>query len=145
MKTTHLSDDEIQRYALAEHSRSAQSILHMEQCLRCRNAALTYQLMFEEFKHQDVPEFDFDLAEQVLSQLPAPKTKPVFSLYPIFAVLAFIALAAGLTAYLSVGISSLLNWLIISTFGMLAAGLFADQFENHKKKMHTLNQANLQH
>jgi hypothetical protein len=145
MKTTHLSEDEIQQYALAEHSRSAQSIRHMEQCQQCRNAALTYQLLFNELKQQHAPVFDFDLADQVLGQLPAPKTKPVFSLYLLFAVLAFVALAAGLTAYLSAGISSLLNWLIIITFGMLAAGLLADQFASYKKKMQTLNQANLQH
>jgi len=145
MKTTHLSEDEIQRYALAEHSRSAQSILHMEQCPQCRTAGLDYQLLFEDLKQQAAPAFDFDLADQVLSQLPAPKTQPVFSLYLIFSVLAFVALAAGLTAYLSAEISSLLNWLIIITFGMLAAGLLADQFTSHKKKMHTLNQANLQH
>lgn len=145
MKTNHLSEDEIQQYALAEHSRSAQNILHMEQCQQCRNKALTYQLLFEELKQQEAPVFGFDLADQVLSQLPAPKTKPVFSFYLLFTVLAFVALASGITAYLSAGISSLLNWLIIITFGMLAAGLLADQFASHKKKMHTLNQANLQH
>lgn len=145
MKTNHLSEDEIQRYALSEHSRSTQNIQHMEQCQQCRSAALTYQLLFEELKQQAAPVFDFDLADQVLSQLPAPKTKPVFSLDLLFAVLAFVVLAAGLIAYLSAGISSLLNWLIIITFGMLAAGLLADQFASHKKKMHTLNHANLQH
>lgn len=145
MKTTHLSDHEIQQYALAEHSSSAQNILHMEQCQHCRKAALAYQLLFEEIKQQAAPSFDFDLSHHVLSQLPPPKTKPVFGLYLLFAVLAFFALAAGLTTYLSAGISSLLNWLIIIAFGMLAAGLLADQFASYKKKMHTLNQANLQH
>ena len=75
MNTKHLTDDELQQYAL--NSADCDSVIteHVHFCEDCKAAVESYRLLFTGISQQEVPAFDFNLSELVVMQL-QPQSKP---------------------------------------------------------------------
>jgi hypothetical protein len=75
MNNNHLSEAEIQQYALGKPSLQAQA--HIAACAICAVEAANYRLIFSEMDKLPRPAFDFDVSGLVLGQLPQTETAPV--------------------------------------------------------------------
>ncbi|MEZ2337381.1 hypothetical protein AB6735_17180 [Mucilaginibacter sp. RCC_168] len=72
MNKVHLSEEEIQQYALGKGNLN--TIEHIGSCVSCEAKAANYRLIFSEMDELPQPAFDFDVASLVLAQLPQPET-----------------------------------------------------------------------
>lgn len=100
MNTKHLSDQELQEYALDGENCPPQFNEHIQLCKFCRQKAELYQLMFSPTVKPSGPMFDFDIAESVMQQLPAQKPAIVEKSYSVYWVGAGTFLSAGVPVYL---------------------------------------------
>ena len=75
MVIKHLTDDEVQQYAVDTQHCEAEIVEHIHSCAVCSAKVEVYQLMIKGIKQQPQPAFDFDLSKMVLQQLPSPVTK----------------------------------------------------------------------
>ena len=73
MVTKHLTDDEVQQYAIDKLNCEKRIVEHIHVCEKCRSKVEVYQLLITGIKQQSQPAFDFDLSKMVLQQLPSPK------------------------------------------------------------------------
>jgi hypothetical protein len=74
MNKDHLSEEEIQQYALGTVTLNAKE--HIGSCAICEVKAANYRLIFSAMDGLPQPAFDFDVASLVLAQLPQPETTP---------------------------------------------------------------------
>ena len=72
MITQHVSDPELQQYAMDKAACTAGSAQHIESCEACRAAAAVYRQLFADIQEQPKPVFDFDVSALVLRELPMP-------------------------------------------------------------------------
>ncbi|MCF0072742.1 hypothetical protein LZD49_19835 [Dyadobacter sp. CY261] len=77
MKPTHLTDTEIQLYALQSADSNPAALEHVRHCESCQARAREYTLLFHAVGQQTRPAFDFDLPEVVMGHLVQPKASPV--------------------------------------------------------------------
>ena len=75
MTTAHLTDEEIQLFAIDRENASIGVTDHMTECAICRMQAAAYKTVLVAVQQQEVPVFDFDLADLVVSQLRPVKEK----------------------------------------------------------------------
>ncbi|MBS1667642.1 MAG: hypothetical protein JST58_09725 [Bacteroidetes bacterium] len=73
MIAAHLSEEEIQQYALDKKGSAPHLIAHMETCVDCQAKLQTYTQLFEAIRVQEKPTFDFDLSGLLMPQLAKPK------------------------------------------------------------------------
>jgi hypothetical protein len=147
MTTKHLTDDDIQQYALNKATCEAGIVEHVQLCEPCKEKVTAYQLLFTSIKQQPVPVFDFDLAELVLTKLPQPKPKAVTETFWIYLpALAGILLAGGLLYMfreyitgLFTGITPLMIWLIVTAVLTILVILCIDMYKGYQKKMNSLD------
>lgn len=66
MTSKHLSEEEIQQWALDKTKCGTEVIAHMHDCENCRAGAETYHLLFAEIKQMPNPVFDFNVPGLVL-------------------------------------------------------------------------------
>jgi hypothetical protein len=100
MKPTHLTDIEVQQYALHMADISPASIEHVWHCESCQARAREYTLLFDAVAQQTRPAFDFDLPEFVMSQLVKPKASPVRQKLIVFCIWLVSAALLGTTVFL---------------------------------------------
>lgn len=146
MKIKHLSDEDIQEYALNPLECDIRISGHAGGCSECLLRVNEYRLIFDGIKEQPQPLFDFDLAELVVAQLPTekPKTKGVWAIY--VALLIFVLLA-GTGIYLFrdyvlaifSGIGTFVLYLIITTVFTILVVLSMDMYKSFQKKIHSLD------
>ena len=72
--TPHLTEEEIQLYAMVHQNAEPRIIDHIANCENCRERAAMYKFLFYEIKEQPAPVFDFDIAGLVLPALEPVKT-----------------------------------------------------------------------
>ena len=70
MITRHLSEIELQQYALDESACAGELREHVAVCDNCRTEVMVYRLMLTGIKEEPKAEFSFDVVGLVLSQLP---------------------------------------------------------------------------
>lgn len=75
MVTKHLTDEEVQQYAIDKHGCEKRIAEHIHLCEECRTKAEVYQLLITGIKQQPQHAFDFDLSKLVIKQLPSRKAK----------------------------------------------------------------------
>jgi predicted lipid-binding transport protein (Tim44 family) len=147
MITKHLTDEEIQLFALDKASSEPVIPEHLLLCEECKAKVAAYQSLFTAIKEQQQPAFDFNLSELILLQLPQPKPKPLPENFFVF-LLAFMAiLLTGVFAYifrgyllsLFAGIKDLLIYLIATTVITVLIVLVIDMYKNYQKKMSSLD------
>jgi len=147
MNTRHLTEEEIQQYALDNSGSYNKAAEHIHSCGQCREKAETYRLLFHGIQQQRQPTFDFDLTELVMAQLPLPAPKAtkenLLIYFFIIAVIAVTGLASyffrGYVALLFRSIAPGLVYLFITGFITLSILLILDMYKNYKKKIHSLD------
>ncbi len=147
MTTKHLSEIEIQQYALGTENSNSQTIDHIQSCEICRVKADTYKLIFTEIKAQPEPVFEFNLTDLVMNQLPQPKQKTSFEnivLY-ITAIVSILIAAFAIFFFRSflsnavTGITPIVSYLVITTLASILLFLCIDMFAKYNKQMKILN------
>ncbi|WP_428656412.1 hypothetical protein [Runella sp.] len=147
MNTKHLSDPELQEYALNGKNCPSQFDAHIQSCKICRQKAEIYQRMFSPIMKPAAPMFDFDVAESVMQQLPAPRPVALRKSYSVYWLGAGILLGAGVLIYLIFMTSGgfLFGKIAPMTLGisvMMILTLFVvlgiDMFLKHSKQMKVL-------
>ena len=147
MTTKHLSEAEMQQFALGIGNCTTPIIDHIQSCETCRIKADTYKLIFAEIKEQPKPVFDFNLTDLVMNQLPQPKQNTSFEnvvlyittvvsiLITVFAIYFFGPfLSNALT-----DITPIVSYLVITTLASLLIFMCIDMFAKYSKQMKILN------
>jgi hypothetical protein len=145
MKNIHLTDDEIQQYALDAESCNKGLIEHIQQCEHCLQQAMQYQLLFEGIGVQEKSVFDFDLADLVMEQL--PQATPSYDRPLLYALGGVIAVMIGVVGYvfgnglvsLFAYVQPILIGLILTTMVGLMVFLGVDMYQKYKAQMKALN------
>lgn len=143
----HLTEEEIQLYALDSSACEAAIGDHVQLCENCKAKVSSYQLLFTGISRQPEPSFDFDLAEAVLSQLPVSVSRqkekafnPVYFL--IIGGVLLIGVAISLfnryVPGLIEGILPLLLYLIVPSVIIMLVILIIDMHKSYRKKMASL-------
>ncbi len=94
----HSSDAKIQEYVFNPTHCDSGTILHINTCEVCRQAAQQYQLLFTEVENLPTLTFDFNVSDLVLPQL-KPKPKIVFDFMPVVISGALVLVGLGFVAY----------------------------------------------
>jgi hypothetical protein len=147
MLTNHLTDDDIQQYALDGSNCEPEIIVHLQSCEACKARVATYQLLFSAIKEQPEPAFDFDFAGLVLAQLPAVKSRSSQDNILVYLFLLVTVILTGTLVYLFreyltdlfTGITSLLLYLIATTVITILSLLCIDMYKSYQKKMNALD------
>ena len=147
MLTKHCTDDELQQYAINKQLVEKGVAEHIHVCEDCRMKVEVYQSLITGIKQQPQPAFDFDLAEIVLEQLPAPKTKLSYDRM-LIGVVAFICMTLTGTVlyyfrdyftYLFDGLTTILVILIAVSAVTVLAGLYIDMYKKYRREMNVLD------
>ncbi len=147
MTTKHLTEPEIQQYALDKVSCCIQIIGHIQSCVACRLKAEAYRQIFAGIKEQPKPLFDFNLADLVMDQLPQSKPKASSDKAVVF-IFAFVSLLpTGFAIYffrsflsnVFTGITPMLVYLVITTVASLLIFLGIDMFVKYNRQMKILD------
>ncbi|MDF7816585.1 hypothetical protein P1X15_03225 [Runella sp. MFBS21] len=147
MKAPHLSDEEIQTYALRLDTVSEEIHTHIQECELCRQKAQAYQLLFTTLEKPVAPVFDFDLAAEVIQQLPPTETITSDSRFTSYSVGGGVLVGIGMLffyffnypIYLFEGLSSItLSILLTATVG-ISLFLGYDLYAKYQKQLKVLN------
>ena len=98
--TQHVTDQELQQYAMDKARCAAGSVQHIESCEACRAGAAVYRPVFSDIAEQPKPVFDFDVSALVLRQLPAPASKALPEKGFNYWLAGIVCFAAGIPLYL---------------------------------------------
>jgi hypothetical protein len=148
MNTKHLTDDELQQYALNSADCSSTSAEHVHFCEDCKSAVETYRLLFTSISEQEVPAFEFDLSELVVKQLqPQSKTKLLpedFFIY-LFSFAMIVITGAMLYFFrrhmieLFSGAGNFAVYLTVASVTVLLVFLCIDQYKTYQQKMKAID------
>ena len=146
MVIKHLTDDEVQQYALDKPNCEKRIVDHIHLCEECRSKVEVYQLLIIEIKQQPQPAFDFDLSKMVLQQIPSPKTSTANdnALIWIFSFMGIAFLGGAIYLFISYfdlfeGIKIIFIYLIVITAVTVLAYLFIDMYKKYKHGMKVLD------
>jgi len=143
----HLTDDEVQQFALAKLNCEKETLEHIQFCSECKARAEVYRVMITGIKHRSQPALEFDLSAAVLHRLPLPQTKTTSDRGLIWL---FILIGIGITgttiyrfrgsfAYLFDGLTTILIYLISVSSIAILAGLCIDMYKKYEKEMKLLD------
>jgi hypothetical protein len=147
MTTKHLSEQEIQQYALDKSGCDKNITGHVEVCKNCQANVEAYLQLFSAISEQRKPAFSFDLSALVLEQLPKPESKFSKDGFYIY-VLGFVALALiaiilySARSYLSkifTGILPMTMYLITISAITILIFQSIEMYRKYQKQMNALN------
>ena len=146
MVTKHLTDDEVQQYAIDKSNSGKRITEHFHLCEECRSKVEIYQLLITEIKQQPLPAFDFDLSKMVLQQLPSTKASIANdnALIWIFGFIAIAFLGGAIYFFQSYfdlfeSMRTIFIYLIVITAVTVLAYLFIDMYKKYKHGMKVLD------
>ena len=146
MVTKHLTDDEVQQYALDKSNSDERITRHIHFCDECRAKADVYQVMITGIKQQRRAAFDFNLSEVVLQQLPSHKeqTSDRLLLWVLICIgFGFMGAALyyfeGSLIFLFKGIATIFIYLIIISAVTVFTWVFIDMYKKYSKEMKMLD------
>ena len=146
MLIKHLTDDEVQQYAVSKSNCEKRIVEHIHLCEECRSKVEVYQLLITEIKQQPQPAFNFDLSKMVLQQLPSPKTSIANdnALIWIFGFMAIAFLGGAIYFFQSYfdlfeSMRTIFIYMIVITAVTVLAYLFIDMYKKYKHGMKVLD------
>jgi predicted anti-sigma-YlaC factor YlaD len=144
MSDQHLTEEELQEFALNEASITKAASAHLHACPVCREQLATYRQLFIEIETEPAAAFDFDVSEAVMEKLPVRKQiKLSVSFFMLMAVLmitvAVILLFGEEMNNLFTGIDWLVPVLILISVITAAAGFAYDVYKNYRTKIEFIN------
>jgi hypothetical protein len=145
MINEHVSESDIQLYALTPDAVATTTAAHIEHCDHCLGAVASYQFIFDEIKEAPRPTFDFDLSGLILQQLPINNKTTAASL-PIWFWIC-IPLLVGIPLYifqadlvrLFKGISIFVIYSIAAATLIILAFRIFEIYRRYQHKMNVLN------
>ena len=146
MVIKHLTDDEVQQYAVDKPNSEKRIGEHIHLCEECRSKVEVYQLLITGIKQQPQPAFDFDLSKMVLQQLPSSKTSIANdnALIWIFGFMGIAFLGGAIYLFQSYfdlfeGIKTIFIYLIAITAITVLIYLLIDMYKKYQKEMKVLD------
>jgi hypothetical protein len=146
MTTNHLTEDELQQYAMDSVGCASTIRDHILLCEDCKAKAASYQLLFSGINQQPAPVFDFDLQQLVLAQLPAPAPKTAADKYLIYIMVAIAVILAGIAVYLFRSYlatlflgSSFIAYIAVTTIITILLLQAVDVYSSYQQKMKALD------
>jgi len=146
MVTKHLTDDEVQQYAIDKLNCEKRIVEHIHVCEKCRSKVEVYQLLITGIKQQSQPAFDFDLSKIVLQKLPSSKTSIAndYALIWIFSFMGIAFLGGAIYFFQSYfdlfeSMRTIFIYLIVITAVTVLAYLFIDMYKKYKHGMKVLD------
>lgn len=143
MITAHLTDAEIQLYVAEPETTSDQLKIHVQNCTDCQTNIANYQLLFNGIHDQAKPQFDFDLTNLVLEQLPEPK--PAFPwaavLISVFSVILIALSTVFFWSYMKAIITGASTVLVATAITMAVVVLIfqaVEMIKNHQKQLNAV-------
>ncbi|HKO80945.1 MAG TPA: hypothetical protein VJU78_11145 [Chitinophagaceae bacterium] len=143
MITSHLSDDEVQQYALDTSNSEARIVEHVQLCKQCKARVADYQELFTNIALQPAPFFDFNLSELVMEKLPLRKPGVLSGSFLGYLLALSCIPLAGTILYifrvylisLFADISPLVIYLVVTTVITILIAVCFDMYKNYQKKM----------
>ena len=154
MRTEHLSDEEIQQYAMdttADQPDTAanqpDTAAHIQSCNLCRSRVAAYQSLFAAIQQQPRPSFDASLAALVIAQLPSPKPRFSWSDFFVYMLIIDGAGLIGIGCYLFrkdlaklfAGFTYAFGYLIATAVATVLIFQCVDIYAKYEKKMRALD------
>src|SRR5689334_20495817 len=146
MMNEHLTEQEIQRYALNAEECGGGITTHVEACAECSTRVKEYLVIFRGLEEQPPPSFDFDLATAVMERVENVKRvkKYQWGSYAVIFVCVVVIVAAIFVfrdklMILYSGVASFVLYLVITGAISLLAVLCLDMYKNFQKKTHSLD------
>lgn len=146
MINEHVSDSDLQLYALTPDAVQEKTAGHIEHCDHCMAAVSIYQFIAGEIKEAPKPSFDFDLGSLVLQQLPLRESTSSRGSFLIWAwicismlIIAPMYIFQANLAELFKGISVFVIYsLAAATLIILGFSIF-EMYRKYQNKMNILN------
>jgi uncharacterized integral membrane protein len=147
MNTKHLPDEVLQLYALDPSRCEPGASIHLKYCSACKVQLETYQFLLKKIAEEEVPAFDFNLAELVLASLPAPKPRRIaenaFTMVASFMIIIFVGLAIyqfrNYARLLFSYTRPMILYLTLTSVAGLMIFLCIDMFRQYQQKMKSLD------
>jgi len=148
MRTEHLSEEEVQQYALdAAATGSTEPTAHLQSCEQCRARVADYRWLFAGIRHQPRPSFDSNFAAMVVAQLPPPKIRFSWSAFFVYLLIideaGLIAIGCYLfradLAALFAGFGYAFGYLIAVAVTTVIVFQSLDMYVKYQKKMRSLD------
>lgn len=142
----HLSESEVQQYAVDNKNVKPAVSQHMQICKLCRSKATSYETLFRSLAEIPRPVFDFDVSELVAEHITPPK--PLFPwMTTIAVIMTTVLISVALISFKSY-LPKLFTDLSLNLFYLILLPTVAaliiqgfSLFKEHKKQMNTLNSA----
>lgn len=146
MKTTHLSDKEIQQYSFDIDNCENIVIEHIEACEICKNMADSYQLLSKTLTELPSPHLDFNLAELVFNKLPPIEHNPSrnYTITSALIMLCFGIITIVLYSFKN-SFSSFIEIKNLTTYFIVSVGVFIailsslDMIKSFNRKISSIN------
>jgi hypothetical protein len=146
MKQEHLTENELQQYALQQHEADHQLAAHIMSCAKCSAIIANYQVMFSALSTMEKPVLHFDIEQQIMAALSvSPKRKRSISWPTIGLIIILITLVAipGLIFrhYFSniFSISAPVLYLVVTTALTIVIFQCRELLTSYRQKMRLLN------
>lgn len=147
MVTKHLTDEEIQLFAIDKNSCEVSVTEHIHVCQECKTKVEVYQSLITGIKQQPIPSFSYDLSELVMKQLAMPQPKPtndkLFTWIVVFICIGFASIIfyyfqSYLTSIFE-GVTTIFIYMMAISAITVIALLVADMYKKFKKEMKILD------
>ncbi len=149
MKTTHVSDHDIQKFTFDLSKCETEIIKHIHSCRECKKRAESYLSLSHVIKDQLEPILEFNLTELVLDQLPvSSKNESAYSYFIYFLIMVSIGVVVSSLYYFKgifIDLFSNTNTTAISASFMISIALLIivalslDLIRSFNKKINMLN------
>lgn len=147
MTNKHPNDIEIQQFVLNEKDCDPGTPEHIRSCEHCNVKAEEYKLLIKEIENQETPAFDFDLADLVMEQLPAPKPKVLpdklfwrfITVVTVLPILTVFFVSGNTLLGLLGNVAPLIVALIVITVLGILAFLSIDMYRKYQARIKALN------
>jgi hypothetical protein len=146
MKQEHLSENELQQFALVQQETDHELAAHVHACAKCAAAISNYRAMFSALSAVEKPVFDFDIEKQVLAQLAVSTTAksryswPALLMYTIAVIIVAIPFFVMSSYFknLFTGIPDMILYMIIVTTLTIVIFQCGEMLAAYRKKMNVL-------
>lgn len=147
MKTIHVSDHTIQKFAFDPSECEAEIIKHMHSCGECKMKAESYLSLSNAIEEQPAPVLEFDLTTLVLDQLPASlKKESAYNYFIYFLIAVSIGVVAAALYFfkesfidLFSSTSEIPSHFMLSIAMLISTVLIIDNVRSFNKKMNMLH------
>jgi hypothetical protein len=145
MNSNHLTEEQIQQYAMEPSTCGEEIKQHVDTCGYCQSQAAVYLQLFAAIKEQPQPSFDMDLSSLVLPQLSPVPRKSTDGLLLIFGLLVLASLFILGYVFRNIfpnifnGIIPIMGYLMCITVLIVVGFQCIDIFSKYQKQLNALN------